>query len=1715
MNRNPRHSLWLLCALVALAFGLAGCGGDEPAPVAAPPAPPPAPPPFQPQPVEVALGENGGTATLMTTEAGGFTLNGEAFTGGTESPVEGEGGRMYVLTLADGTWTAAFQPMEIMVALGASEESATLMTTEAGGYTLGGEEFASGGTAMTEAGGSYTLTLGEDGMWAAAFMPMEITVALGASGDSATLWTTEAGGYTLGGEEFASGGTAMTEAGGSYTLTLGEDGMWAAAFMPMEITVALGASEESATLMTTEAGGYTLGGEEFASGDSAMSSGGGSYTLTLGEDGMWVAAFVPMPVPVELGDGTSLSLMTTEAGGFTRDGADFASGTTVDGGPNLATGANNRYTLTLGEDGMWTAAFVPATQTVRLGGLGGTVTLSSTEAGTWTVDGSAFASGDTREAPNGNVYTLTLGEDGTWTGAFVPVAVPVSLGGSEETVTLWTTEDMGVTLDGQAVVDGSTTMSTARETYVFARDENGTWSATHRPATQRVALLGTSVTLVTNEAGGWTLGDRTLSSGDTVEGADNAATGAKNEYVLTLADGTWTSEYQPATMTIGGTDGLVASPRENGTGYDVGDASLPASGRGEITVDDAMYRVAKDADGMLAGTRFDADIEGEVMKIDTTTTITAAPSLIADNRATDLDEKNTAVKFHTAEFSVGDLLGSGVATVDGPNIVAKARAEMVKIRARVAGLVALRREGGLTSNELTTQLGNQWNAADKQIEAVFAGDRALERTTSETRVLDAFDRVIEALSSEAAFAAATLDGGPDQLQGFATRSAAAAAAAFNRRESKATARLGALGSTRFGAAVFNQTTRVQDGFGTAERAQAFAWSTMLATRRSADVRVSGAANYAGRTHAADQAGNLYAGAIAVNVRFTREAVDGRVDGLQRADTGEPFAHGLGGAVTGIVLPTAKLGPRATWNVTTDDSNRPGRLQYASLAGGQPDLDLSNGSTFMGRLLGRGDQAGAEAIGTWTAKAGSTTLAGAFGATRGADTAPPGTALTGDLASIGKTGNTWARLERKPAVLAAIVSDPDATPPVTVAAADVRPEIKSPNVLNTGNAKFNFVPQPPDTPAGHPNGQGDEYVVGNYTPDRETVVDEQDWEGAKGNWVSSARAEIVKKLAQLRRSIALDGADASASDTMFANDQRQRLFTEIQTELKKVFGPGRAASTGVAEIYTGVLTRDTTRDPSSGWTAHVDYPVNAAGVAQDAAVLAEIEDVIEALESADAFADALADGGLFAATRTGSADLFPAADGGYPSASAIFGRARGKLLIAADDTDYTRLGAWRHQISEHAADALSTQSYVRGDRGPELGAFAYSPLDPTAAYSDASSRQYPAGGADGTVKATYAGKTVAAQGDLFYRGDVEASVFWSPTAVTDSEITVEISDLEETASGELLQVGNRVLDADGAPRPGLKTVESLTWRLEITNTGEVRFGGDTSRSVTVAVNTLNEDPFMPAYNDQLRFTRRWIGSGPNEYYFGTENDHYRLVADGEGAGTDSEDDYGELSLSMVGTGGGNNDERAPTAAEMTDFTEGVAELRYPKYIVGGPQIQYQSESVGDSHVMVFADGSMLMFGQPGGGGTSTTERPYRRAFGIETDTPAIVAANIAASLVAGDPAITDNNNEYFFSGPSGYVARAYPAIGPSANNAGVGAPTMSTAELFEAFVRAGDYVNVRGTDAELASTVEGMFVGQDQDGPLGIIGTWELTGGIFGTGDERGVIRGAFGADLQP
>ena len=284
-----------------------------------------------------------------------------------------------------------------------------------------------------------------------------------------------------------------------------------------------------------------------------------------------------------------------------------------------------------------------------MGAEGGTVTLITTTDGGFTLDGEAFAGGAENpvEGEGGRRYVLTLAE-GTWTAAFLPREVVIDLGTS-----------------------------------------------------------GTTVTLATTEAGGWIRDGEAFTSGSAVQGGTNAATGAANEYELTLADGTWTPTYRPARVTIAGT-GIEATAREDGSGYDAGDDSLPASGAGEITAPSgAMYRVIKDADGMLAGTRFDRPIVGEAMTVSVQGVDNPAPRLSTDVRNTDANESGTMLEALGAKFSMADLLDSGAATETGANIVAKARDEIARIRDYVAALVALYRDDGLDRSALDNQVDDK------------------------------------------------------------------------------------------------------------------------------------------------------------------------------------------------------------------------------------------------------------------------------------------------------------------------------------------------------------------------------------------------------------------------------------------------------------------------------------------------------------------------------------------------------------------------------------------------------------------------------------------------------------------------------------------------------------------------------------------------------------------------------------------------------------------------------------------------------------------------------------------------------------------------------------------------------------------------------------------------------------------------------------------------
>ena len=497
--------------------------------------------------------------------------------------------------------------------------------------------------------------------------------------------------------------------------------------------------------------------------------------------------------------------------------------------------------------------------------------------------------------------------------------------------------------------------------------------------------------------------------------------------------------------------------------------------------------------------------------------------------------------------------------------------------------------------------------------------------------------------------------------------------------------------------------------------------------------------------------------------------------------------------------------------------------------------------------------------------------------------------------------------------------------------------------------------------------------------------------------------------------------------------------------------------------------------------HGDYPVNSSGVAQDAGVLAEIEDVLAALADADAFAAQFEADGLFADLNVDAeGENMRVAD--YPSPAAIFGRPRGKLSVLAAATDFTRFGAWRHEVSANAVSGLAVQSTARGGRGREFGAFAYSPLDPTAAYASATSRLYPARGAAGPVTASYAGQTVATQDDKFYEGAVEATVFWDPDAVTDSQVAVQISDLTDRDSGEAMTMGESF------------EVGALKWTADVANDGGVvKF--TSSAQVRVASTGLGGTGGVKRnYNDQLRFEHVSNWQQADDYNFGPNNNDNRRLK-----GTWHED-YGRLSFTDVRSGGSTNN---PNAAQRAQLATDQENLQMPYWAFRGPRVNTSQSTNNDkpTFIFVFRDGSMLQFADQHGTGWLTgyngiLNPRWRRAIGVDTNKDPDA---IYATQVQGMPALSANSGEYLFTRPGSPWARGYTTTGE--NLAGHGAPAMSPSELFVA------YITERGLDFGLDAELEGMFVGQDAEGPLGMIGTWSV--------QAETPIRGAFGADLQP
>ena len=323
MTQNRNHSnCWWLGGLALVAMALAGCG-SEPRPA---PPPTPLPPAFQPEVVVVALGEHGGKTTLVSTESGGWTRNGDAIASG--AVVRGENSAEYVLTLSGGQWTAEFSPpAPITVALGKSGSSVQLQMLESGRHELNGELLASGQVWTAPNGYRYRFEQSTGGEWTATFAGAPpISVRLGASGDTVEIQLTEGGRFELDGEPLVSGAVRLAANGNRYRFLLQADGNWTTEFVPPEpAVVLLGTSGDTVLVSVTEGGGFVLDGEPLASGQVRTVASGGRYRFRLGADGTWTATYLLTRVEVSAGPTWRLDHLGPAGGRFASAGFDSVS----------------------------------------------------------------------------------------------------------------------------------------------------------------------------------------------------------------------------------------------------------------------------------------------------------------------------------------------------------------------------------------------------------------------------------------------------------------------------------------------------------------------------------------------------------------------------------------------------------------------------------------------------------------------------------------------------------------------------------------------------------------------------------------------------------------------------------------------------------------------------------------------------------------------------------------------------------------------------------------------------------------------------------------------------------------------------------------------------------------------------------------------------------------------------------------------------------------------------------------------------------------------------------------------------------------------------------------------------------------------------------------------------------------------------------------------
>ena len=881
--------------------------------------------------------------------------------------------------------------------------------------------------------------------------------------------------------------------------------------------------------------------------------------------------------------------------------------------------------------------------------------------------------------------------------------------------------------------------------------------------TVTLGISGTMATLTRLEDGSWTLLGEAFASGGTTDAANG------NAYALTMGeDGTWSAAFVPVEMEIKGT-GLTALTREDQMGYDVNGDTVPASGAGDVTVSGASYHVWKD-DGMLMGARFDAAIHGDsdgdgeaFVLVGDFTTAADRPLLAEDDEDTVANELRTTLSIGGATFSVADLLGAGSASASGDSFVAAAVGEIEKARADVAALLGLSEApdnlatAAPSTGPDTSLLGTNWAKVQTELDKLFgAGEVDLGNKPHQDDILGEIDDILEALSSGTSLAAASAEDGGGVFESLAL-SEADALAAFDAAASESGIVFGSTGPTRYGAvSVTERENAVSDldyHWGTMLGTEtnddekgavgAFSYSTIDDVQRVWDIIHTGSAYYEGGTTAVSGTGVLYTGDIAVQVRFSSERVSGLVTNLRSAE-GDAWTYQYG-EVESIVLPTAEnLSPNAHWSIASGNNTDQAQVTFERRAGSPQPQSVD--ATFQGQLLGRGDDSGSHAHGTWSvgeqSESGTATyLAGSFGAERVEDVGPtrPGTddgstVETLVTSNYGLDDNKWPN--------AFSVSDGELT--VTMS--------KGGRTLDTTGTQT--IGTAPDT----------REVLG------ATAV------GKDGFEVAATDPPTVDLKVELTKLLASSGSDVNTNGP---NKQVQLVVETLET------------LRGDLAVLQALDTRIPTSEAAAWEKVQAAFlrifhhvPPKLADAYDEDDALGLIDQALNAFSSSANLKVALDPDG------TGIFNNVTKADGTTaPSHSLIWGRQEVQMKARLSGTDYTRYGGWRVRADRYAARDAWTNYNLGDDSGNDPGLFAYSPLLPTK-WQDQDDPGYPGGGS-----ATFMGGTVALQGTVFHEGDVEVLAEWEQawSGGKLGALTMTISNLADSDGDPVATAGGVAIE----------------------------------------------------------------------------------------------------------------------------------------------------------------------------------------------------------------------------------------------------------------------------------------------------------------------------------